>query len=106
MAKYNDLIQEFSQEIESIKALQAKKAEINTRLTKAYGVGIVDGDEAAAHFFSCEAIADEMSQVLADLHAELACLSHEVEMAYWDVPYAKPRQQGMAKFWELSGLRD
>lgn len=105
MAKYNELIKEFSTEIESIKCLNVKEAEINVRLTEAYEASIGDGDgDDVKYFFSCKAIEDEMGQVIEVLHSEMSGLSHEVEMAYWEVPFAKPRNQGIAKFWELSGL--
>ncbi len=104
MAKYNELIVEFSEEIGRIKALNVKQDEISQRLNEAYQAFAASCEGEDIGDVDCGAIENEMADNQIALHQAQESLTHEVDMAYWDVPFAKSRNQGIAKFWELSGI--
>jgi hypothetical protein len=77
MAKYNELISEFSEEIEEIKAFRAKINEISVQLNEAYEASMYELGPV-----DCEALEDKMMQSHDCLNATMESLTMEIEMNY------------------------
>jgi len=93
MAKYNELLKKYSQEIEEIKALQASNQKLED-VIEAQTVGY-----------------DYPEHLVAELNTQLTKeaelrnqLDNCIDAEYHEVPFKATRVQGIKKFYELSGL--
>ena len=101
MAKYHELVEKYGDEIASIKELRQVYEQ---RVEEADALSVTD-DEYEYQEFMIDDLAYSHSQ---DAYNEwiiaLYELSQDVEAEYCDVPFNKPRKQGMKRFWELAEL--
>jgi hypothetical protein len=111
MSKYHKLVEKYSEEINKIKA-QAEKVDRLRKEAEAIdpweGPGAthteagwepdLDLVERQAQAWSAH---DAESQYLDVLLRKLA---QDIEHEYWNVPFTKSRQAGIAGFWRESGL--
>ncbi len=101
MKKYQQLVQAYSEEISSIKNLQDQENTISQKLDEAWEVATDAGDGYDPEVVELEG---QLSAVFQALQSETSALSHEIEIEYWEVPFAKPRKQGIGRFFEVAGI--
>lgn len=100
MTKYRHLLDEYAEDIATIKVAQQKEEEARQRYNK-----WVESQTTDNYDYATEAeLAAKWDEE--DLNVGILCskLSQDIEVEYSDVPFAKPRKQGVEKFWELSGI--
>jgi len=102
MAKYHDLVKQYAEEIRRIKASKAQYEKLAREADEINPVLHPEPDlDAIARAFELADLAENAYQVMM---SEWEKLAQDIEAEYWDVPFAKPRQQGMDGFWREAGL--
>lgn len=102
MAKYHDLVERYAEEIERIKVSKAQYEKFSRQADEINPVLHPEPDlDAIARVFE---LADMAEQAYQDMLNERDKLAQDIEAEYWDVPFAKPRQQGIDGFWREAGL--
>lgn len=107
MAKYNELVAKYASDIEKLKALKIE-ADAALDIAKAHDKKEIDwADDMAVvdYYIAGEELFQKWSRLQQNYQIECERLSQDIEMEYWDVPFSKPRNQGIDKFWELSGIK-
>ena len=94
MAKYDDLAKEYSKEIEQAKALKSE----HDRLVEKFNSESSDGEWPSR---GTERAVEESYSKYVNLVEDIRT---DIEAEYAEVPYAKPRQQGIKKFFKKAGL--
>lgn len=100
MAKYNELVEKYADDIARIKRLQAQEKEAREKLISFEASANWDNYDHAAF----EELQEEAGQFVIGLSVELDKLTQDIEAEYWDVPFAAPRKKGIEKFFEVAGL--
>lgn len=98
--KYQELTKKYSEEIARIKRLQAISDEAKKKVDEFKPSGGWDNYDHDAF----ENLVNDWQDKQASLHMEYEKLSQDIEAEYWDVPFAKPRNQGIQKFFEEAGI--
>lgn len=103
MAKYHDLVKQYADEIAAIKASKAQYERLACEADEVNPVLHPEPDfDAIAR--ACE-LADLAENAYQGMMSEWDKLAQDIEAEYWDVPFAKPRQQGVDGFWREAGLK-
>lgn len=117
MAKYHDLVEEYSEQIKSIKAMQ-KEANALLEKAKAIENQPVEYERSddpqedyerflaaeADTFFAAQEVYQKWQELDDSIQVERERIAQDLQAEYYDVPFAKPRQQGIERFWELAGI--
>lgn len=100
MAKYNELLGKYAEDIERIKDAKRQMEEARQKY-----------DEFAAsqtyenYDYATEAELSEAWGQASMAYNELSeYLNRDIDEEYFYVPFSKPRQQGIEKFFELAGI--
>lgn len=102
MAKYHKLVEKHQAEIGNIKALRAEYESLIEQVNAIDPVVHPEPDfEALAKL---NALEEEAHELYEELYAAWDMLSQDIEAEYYNVPYSKPRQQGIDGFWREAGL--
>lgn len=106
MAKYNDLYEKYQQEIETLKQYKAWADEARAAIDAHDGKDVDWRDDLAVadHQLTGQALYQKWQDLADNYQIAADKLSQDIDAEYHEVPFAKPRQQGIEKFWELTGL--
>jgi len=104
MAKYHKLVRAYAEEIEGIRqmyeeldAISKQIHELMERICSYEGGSSEDLGAASKLASEYYPLYIEYSDALGKLHADVGC-------EYADAPFAKAREQGIKRFWELAGI--
>lgn len=117
MAKYNELLAVWKPEIEKIKKWQAQADELlaKMRMLENEPVDYETSDDpqkdhenymifSAHQQHAIEQIYNQWREIDENICIEKERISQDLDAEYAEVPFSKPRQQGISKFWELAGI--
>ena len=103
MKKYEVLAEKYASQIARIRHLKSLMDEATAKVR--------DHEKSQVNWQDDEAVADWQRKgedvyrawQEADDNYKIECerLSQDIEAEYWDVPFAEPRKQGIARFWEI-----
>ena len=98
MAKYNELLEEYKEEIAALKFLKLKLAVAEKALNGNEDMGSPMNEEEQ------QDLAEKCNDAQTNYWIECENLTIDIQAEYHDVPFAKSRNQGIEKFWELAGV--
>lgn len=96
MAKYHELVEEYEDWIEGIKADQAEWQQAKAEFEAA---------QAAGDFDAWAERAEELGYLGDEIAESRAALTARIREEYDSVPFRATRQAGIAGFWREAGLR-
>jgi len=103
MAKYHKLIEQYAEQIAAIKASRAQYERLAREADEINPVLHPEPDlDAIARAFELADLAENAYQ---GMMSEWNKLAQDIEAEYWDIPFSKPRQQGVDGFWREAGLK-
>jgi hypothetical protein len=91
--KYEELVEKYQAEINRIKDLKARAV-----------AALQAANDCKGDWFDCERLHQAWVDADLDYQIEVDRLHQDIEVEYWDVPFDRPRKQGIEKFWELAGI--
>ena len=103
MKKYEELQEKYAKEIARIKASWAQYQKARQEI-KDLGEPEMNPPDFV-HLAEIEAACEKADGIYQGWASELEALHQDIEIEYWDVPFAKAREQGIKKFYELAGLK-
>ena len=101
MKLYQQLTQDYAKQIDEIKRLRQELADRQTQIAEAL---IEAPDPSHPAYWKIAHASQEAGQInstLLDLERDL---DYEIQKEYKQVPFAKPREQGMRRFYQGAGL--
>jgi len=104
MAKYHDLIRELQADISRANALHDAYPKQCAQAASAWEKAIDPLMGSAQLIADADQLFRRADEAYHRWVGALQEIAREVEAAYWDVPFAAPRQQGIRRFYELAGL--
>lgn len=102
MAKYHDLVEQYAEEIRRIKVSKAQYEKLAQQADEINPVMHPEPDYPEIQ--RAWALADLAENAYQAMMSEWDKLAQDIEAEYWDVPFNKPRQQGIDGFWREAGL--
>jgi len=99
MTKYQELVEDYQNTIDRIKAGRRKLAQLDREISEL--------ETACAEHADYTDIADlmeEASELSEGIIEDRAYLDYEIHREYESVPFAKARNQGITGFYRLAGL--
>lgn len=102
MSKYHKLVEQYSEEIAAIKTSKALYEKLAREANEINPVLHPEPDYP--EIARAQELADLAHNAYQGMMCEWDKLAQDIEAEYWDVPFAKPRQQGIDGFWREAGL--
>ena len=103
MAKklYEQLIEEHKREIEQAKELYAQSKTLYAQGQEVFN----STEDEVDKYIESESYFNQAATLTYQADSIVSKMAQDVDNAYWNVPFAKAREQGKEKFWKLSGIK-
>jgi len=96
MAKYNELLEIYDSEIKEIKQMEKRASALLKEIDEIESAAS-NADEA---YWGAQDKYSEWNDLRNNINVLYDRLRQDIDIEYHDVPYAAPRKQGIARFWE------